>query len=520
MSRALQICATLVVASGLPHGLVAPSRLRTAAHDAVHDAVVRHVGRKALDARHACAARARLLRDLVRDDLEAAVDLSLSLGAEFRASLPEGCVLEDRPHAGFATVVTKVQRERNGTRGERISHVQLAAGEPFSKVEAVGARAFSGSATQVPVVGFELNGTFYLADAAIRCDRAALCTGGDGTPVQLASLDEAALVSDSFTARRLHTPLQANARLPWVAVAEDAVTDYVTGTKSLLLVPICYYDEGCDAGWGGLSLVAGDHGGDAHAYLEQVAATFGAYAASSSGGRVEFKATVSEMVTLSTVSRAQCGEIGSINYWQGGSGAYDTLAYEVLNALGTYGAVPGSWDFVAIMIPNCWNLYWGGIGWVSHPGTAQNVGGWNYDASLAHELGHNFGANHASVMHAAADAVADAAADAAADAEPDAAADAAADAEPEHEPEHEPDGAPEAANDAAAEPEPDASIRVVVADARRRRGVLQRQRQLVPEEEQVRLRLAERTHGQVQEEGRGRRARSRRVPRGVRRVPV
>ena len=41
MSRALQICATLVVASGLPHGLVAPSRLRTAAHDAVHDAVVR-----------------------------------------------------------------------------------------------------------------------------------------------------------------------------------------------------------------------------------------------------------------------------------------------------------------------------------------------------------------------------------------------------------------------------------------------------------------------------------------------
>ena len=134
MSRNAVRCALLICATwGLPHGLVAPSRLRTAAHDAVHDAVVRHVGRKALDARHACAARARLLRDLVSSsDLEAAVDLSLSLGAEFRASLPEGCVLEDRPHAGFANVVTKVQRERNGTRGERISHVQLAAGEPFS----------------------------------------------------------------------------------------------------------------------------------------------------------------------------------------------------------------------------------------------------------------------------------------------------------------------------------------------------------------------------------------------------
>ena len=151
--------------SGLPHGLVVPETLRAPAHAEAHAAVARHAGRRDLGAagRRACAARAERLRARVAaGDLEAAVDLTRAADAATRAALPAGCVLEDRPHAGFADVVTKVQRK--GMDGERISHVRLAAGEKFARVEPVGSRAFSGSMKQVPVVGFELNGTFYLAE--------------------------------------------------------------------------------------------------------------------------------------------------------------------------------------------------------------------------------------------------------------------------------------------------------------------------------------------------------------------
>ena len=154
--------------SGLPHGLVVPETLRAPAHAEAHAAVARHAGRRDLGAagRRACAARAELLRSLVAaGDLEAAVDLSLAADAATRAALPAGCVLEDRPHAGFADVVTKVQRK--GMDGERISHVRLAAGEKFARVEPVGSRAFSGSMKQVPVVGFELNGTLVAERRAV-----------------------------------------------------------------------------------------------------------------------------------------------------------------------------------------------------------------------------------------------------------------------------------------------------------------------------------------------------------------
>ena len=193
-ASAIIVCATLVVATvaapaglesqeipeivprelqGLPHGLAPAARLRTAAHHAAHEAVMRHVGRRASDAsRLACDERAKLLRDLVSaGSLEAAVDLSLSLEADVRGTLPKGCVLEDRPHAGFAEVVTKVQRE--GANGVWTSHVRVSPSAPFATVVPVGSRAFSGSQRQAPVVGFELDRRFYLAESALRCDRAA-----------------------------------------------------------------------------------------------------------------------------------------------------------------------------------------------------------------------------------------------------------------------------------------------------------------------------------------------------------
>merc|ERR1711938_450095 len=171
-----------------------------------------------------------------------------------RAALPEGCFVEDRPHTGFADVITKVAR--SGTTGTRTSAIRLGDSKRFVDVASVGVRGFDGSPKRVPVVGFELNATFYLADAAIRCDRDARCVAGDGaTVVQLADLAEAAAVSAEITrrpteaSRRLRRekldfhdplagamgsmkPLKADVSIPWVATAEDEVTDYVTGTKS------------------------------------------------------------------------------------------------------------------------------------------------------------------------------------------------------------------------------------------------------------------------------------------------
>ena len=270
-----------------------------------------------------------------------------------------------------------------------------------------GSFEFSSSPRDAPVVGFALDGVFYAAESAIHCyedgNGGHSCVGGDGSTVEVDSLAEAAAISRSFTARRLArrpalagrlandhanamgsmAPLRAGVRDNWIKTNEDEVTDYVTGTKSLLMVPICFNDETCAETWDNLGLIGSAHKNDPYSYFRQLVSTLNEYVDVSSNSRVEFDATYTDYVTFDQYARGQCGDFDSINYWQNGNNAYDTIAYPILNAAGAHGTVPNDWDYVVILVPYCSTLGWGGIGWVSYPGSALNVYAYGYDNALA-----------------------------------------------------------------------------------------------------------------------------------------
>jgi hypothetical protein len=63
--------------------------------------------------------------------------------------------------------------------------------------------------------------------------------------------------------------------------------------------------------------------------------------------------------------------------------SYDMMAFA---GASTAGFEREAYDLNVIFIPQCSGLLFSGIGWIGVPGTVQNSGLTDYDASVAHEL--------------------------------------------------------------------------------------------------------------------------------------
>ena len=433
-----------------PHGLL-PRKLSRESQ-VVHDFVI---AAKNLDTgaeARACGERLTHLRELVKEGkLEDATDLAFALH-EFpgRAGFSHADCAVEKIHVGEGTILTRI-----ATMHDRSSATASAA-ETFIRLhrdDVEGAEAAAlpvvlkgdgtdklrkSSAARVPVVGFTLDGAFVLAEAPLRCRRAAapgekrhdeslLCDGGASVRGALVSGAAAALdlsfdlVAPPASAevhRRLQTtmgkPLMPDADLVKEArggadggvgsastTLGDDTNTYARGTKKVLVMPVLPSDGSASAaapkGFN-YGLVASAHGGSITSYISAVMSSTASFYTRNSWGALTLTSTITPVLTLNYLS-ADCGTATPLSFWSDKTqtGAIDMMAFAAAGARGY--AATTSYDFQVVFMPECSAAPWSGIGWVGVPGTVQNLyTADNYDASVAHEIGHNLGAKHASIM--------------------------------------------------------------------------------------------------------------------------
>ncbi|KAJ8605632.1 hypothetical protein CTAYLR_000112 [Chrysophaeum taylorii] len=428
--------------SEIPHGLVARTLVGRSLE--VHERVAAaHTPDKAAEA---CRERLEELRRLVAEnDLKAMLDLSAALSSSKKKSLPEDCGV-DRHHSGFAEVATKIStpHDREGAASERATMIRLhGAMDAFVPLVETGRRKLKGSARFVAVAGVELDGFFFLADSPLRCEThnntvssSLVCKGADldangGVFESMANVlayvdavlrSNHRIIPNNNNNNNENKNKNGRRRLEeedalqlfeekmtpiWVGTPDDDPTqsttqsgdkdtDYVKGTKKILVIPVCASDHstGC-AGRFNYNKIQSDHGGNVKGYLAQMISVANAFFDENSFGDFQLQATITDPYSLG-YTQSGCGSIEALDYWTGSStSALDAMAFA---AAENDNYKLSDFDFTAVVMDYCSGIGWSGIGWVGYPGCALNLRAFNYDASFAHELGHNFGANHASYM--------------------------------------------------------------------------------------------------------------------------
>ncbi|KAJ1463084.1 hypothetical protein M885DRAFT_455639 [Pelagophyceae sp. CCMP2097] len=448
----LCLLAARAFASPLPRGLL-PAALQGPRKE-VHDSLVRQLSTRIVDVGalregavshdavlvDACEKRLAVLRGLVlARDFEAAVDLSFALDAASaslaggRAHLPAAC-RADRPLVGVAAIVAKVasppRRGVPGARANRTVSVSVRAGGvdhgPFPISAGMTEFGFGASAEDLPVVGAIIDGDFVGSRSAMRCAERAQ---GDGLECKLGDEHlhyvDAAAAADAAEHKKVAMTRAARARRRSASkttpaakvvtrpvsrasraagalarVIDDEASDYVVGTKKMLVIPVCASDSGDCAADFDYGLVSSAYGGSVENYLEAMVSLANEFWAQASWGVFQVEATISPVVQID-YTKAGCGLILGVDSWTGGdaadSAAYDVMAFAAAKAAG-YDV--DDYDFNVVVVPHCKALGWSGVGWVGYPGLTLNLIAEDLDGSLVHEMGHNFGAYHASFANA------------------------------------------------------------------------------------------------------------------------
>ena len=454
-TQTVALAAMLTACASHPHGMM-PRELRGESQR-VHAAVrallgtFRHHGLE-----RACAARLEHLRALVaRGDLEEAIDLSLALDDEAvnrtappRAALPETHPCRgDQPHVGDADILSQVSTPhgRRAPRGKAPTyklHIRLHREERgkttlLPLVHASRKHGESSSRTRVPVVGFELDGTFILADAQLRCHASAeglSCRHGTKSPLnrhgkkspraddvrgvlghgentwthgRRAQSDSCPSTCYSQTCDYWNDDTCAKLEASYDCDCTGCACqfdDYTRGTKSVLVIPIYPKDGNAAADTYPKGFcydrVRDDHGCDIQSYTEQTMSVMNNFYKNQSWGQMSLEWTITPPMQINYTSET-CGNHEGLAYHYGPSSesyatALDVLAYEAA-ALAGYDF--SSYTFQTVVMPMCSAQGFAGVGWVGTYGTLINLYAYDYDAAFAHEIGHNLGAEHASSMY-------------------------------------------------------------------------------------------------------------------------
>lgn len=373
----------------------------------VHEDVVRAVGTQGAAA--ACGARLDELRRLVdAGELKQMIDLSTALGEADRAALPAECST-DKPHAGYADIAVWASRPWHvGDPVEEGVFIKMECSDKFVALVESGARRFYVSKTAVPVTGVEIDETFVLAEAPLRCDEqndGVLCRGAgmrDGRRFKsvadaLTSIDNKTVETrlepalNESTSRRLRggpTPLGTVTR----AFENDIETSYFVGSKSILFIPVCSndYAPSCSG-----RLDYNEINGDLDGYLSTVVSEANTFFDENSYGAFDLTATITTERFPLAYSQSACGDVFLSMWTTQNATSIDVMAAAAAEAAGY---VLADYDFYAVVMDYCGDLSWAGRAWVGRSWMALNLAAYDYDPGFVHELGHNGGARHAGIM--------------------------------------------------------------------------------------------------------------------------
>ncbi|KAJ1457972.1 hypothetical protein M885DRAFT_116538 [Pelagophyceae sp. CCMP2097] len=357
------------VSAGVPRGMFAEP---LAGHSRrVHEALVRGHGRGD-DVTAECAGRLAHLRDLVASgEYHEAVELSFALEKE--TAWPAGCVV-DEALVTTGDVLVKVSTSLDRTTSNKTVLVDVGGGSANAPkwlpllhahpaANATGAHAFAGAAKDASLVGFTLDGVFVASESPLRCAAAAagasvVCSHGvtKGAPfVRHGYADADTALEASLVPARRNAALKRPAGLGSSRLV-DATTSYVTGAKTLLLVPVCPRDYPCGSRWTGLAF------SDPDAYFQGIATAYEAFLAKNSWGVATMTIEVAPTVEID-YDHDRCGTYEALGQLSNDAAALDTMAYAAAEAYDAGFAI-SNFDFRAILLPNCGSFGWSGLGCV------------------------------------------------------------------------------------------------------------------------------------------------------------
>lgn len=174
----------------------------------------------------------------------------------------------------------------------------------------------------------------------------------------------------------------------------DAENNFAVGERTVLAMAVCPSDSpGCYTSSYPFGFcygkVASDYeckGVGVFGYLAQVMQTASDYLESASWGQFTLATAFSPLLRLDYTGAA-CGDFDALaTYSTRDPAAIDMMAFAAARALGSE---PNQYDLNVIFMPRCDAQGFSGVGWVGAVGALLNLYAYDYDASVAHELGHN-----------------------------------------------------------------------------------------------------------------------------------